>query len=397
MAARCRGCGRLLPFWLWFSREIVCARCAARMEAARQAALQQYHAAVKQTLSDGVITPREWAALEDLRGRLGVEPHDAFETHRGVLQSLCDHALQSRDFSPLRLASLENLAKQLRLPPRVVDQALTRITLEVRRSEAQRSAERHRREFERKEEIRRQQEDTHRRARALRESEVARLREARDHSLEALKSGSPREFEDAIARLFRKLGYSVTQTPYTSDGGRDAIAQKDGRKYGIECKRYGRKNNVGRPQLQQFYAVLRDEGAVSGFYVTTGRFTSGAVEYALRHSIELVDAQRLALLLQQAFPRAGGASTLRSMCLQCGDIVVFSLSVVETGTWCRRGHFVPNDFTQDMLSTHRSANETSCDVCGREMRVRRGSKGQFWGCTGYPECRNTKPYRGKRG
>jgi four helix bundle suffix protein len=32
-----------------------------------------------------------------------------------------------------------------------------------------------------------------------------------------------------------------------------------------------------------------------------------------------------------------------------------------------------------------------CTECGRFMRPRRSAKGDFWGCSGYPECRGTKP------
>lgn len=32
----------------------------------------------------------------------------------------------------------------------------------------------------------------------------------------------------------------------------------------------------------------------------------------------------------------------------------------------------------------------NCEKCGKLMLERSGSKGPFWGCSGYPECRNTK-------
>lgn len=30
-----------------------------------------------------------------------------------------------------------------------------------------------------------------------------------------------------------------------------------------------------------------------------------------------------------------------------------------------------------------------CDQCGNDMKLRTGRDGKFWGCLGYPECRNT--------
>ena len=30
-----------------------------------------------------------------------------------------------------------------------------------------------------------------------------------------------------------------------------------------------------------------------------------------------------------------------------------------------------------------------CRACGCKMQLRRGKFGEFWGCTGYPACKNT--------
>jgi DNA topoisomerase-1 len=38
--------------------------------------------------------------------------------------------------------------------------------------------------------------------------------------------------------------------------------------------------------------------------------------------------------------------------------------------------------------------ETSCDKCGKPMAVRRGRFGEFLACTGYPECKTTRPLVG---
>jgi len=31
-----------------------------------------------------------------------------------------------------------------------------------------------------------------------------------------------------------------------------------------------------------------------------------------------------------------------------------------------------------------------CPLCEKPMRKRRSVKGEFWGCTGFPECRGTR-------
>jgi len=32
-----------------------------------------------------------------------------------------------------------------------------------------------------------------------------------------------------------------------------------------------------------------------------------------------------------------------------------------------------------------------CPLCGQPMRRRNSAKGEFWGCSGFPECKGTRP------
>ena len=41
----------------------------------------------------------------------------------------------------------------------------------------------------------------------------------------------------------------------------------------------------------------------------------------------------------------------------------------------------------------KSGYEVWCESCGCLMKKRRGKFGEFYGCTGYPACRNTKTLR----
>jgi four helix bundle suffix protein len=49
--------------------------------------------------------------------------------------------------------------------------------------------------------------------------------------------------------------------------------------------------------------------------------------------------------------------------------------------------------TTRRLEAREGAREPSpeCPQCGQPMRRRRSAKGEFWGCTGYPECKGTRP------
>lgn len=112
---------------------------------------------------------------------------------------------------------------------------------------------------------------------ALRNAELCSLTTKWLSKSELYQQMTPQRFEASVAVLFRQLGYEVTQTPYSNDRGKDAIAWKDGKKYLIECKHYEAANVIGRRDLQIFVAAMKEENAEAGFYINTGRFAKTAI------------------------------------------------------------------------------------------------------------------------
>ena len=218
---------------------------------------------------------------------------------------------------------------------------------------------------------------------------MKRLAIARVSKKDFLLSGTPKEFEDTVAAMFEKLGYSVKQTPYSSDGGKDAIAMKDGTKVLIECKRY-EKDLIGRPALQKFYAAVMEEKADKGIFVTTSGFARTALDYEFVGSnlIELIDGTTLAHMMIRAFPESSDSEKYAVMCLQCGSRVMFDLLAGESHKMCPNNHPVNNDLRSGMLSLKLVSGKLYCDKCGREMLRVHGRRGDFWGCSGYPKCRS---------
>ncbi|MBM3321696.1 MAG: type I DNA topoisomerase [Candidatus Eisenbacteria bacterium] len=53
------------------------------------------------------------------------------------------------------------------------------------------------------------------------------------------------------------------------------------------------------------------------------------------------------------------------------------------------------DLDQVNVEDAKSATEIVCDRCGKPMVARWGRNGRFLACTGYPECRNTRPLEGE--
>ncbi|MBN8488539.1 MAG: topoisomerase DNA-binding C4 zinc finger domain-containing protein [Burkholderiales bacterium] len=102
--------------------------------------------------------------------------------------------------------------------------------------------------------------------------------------------------------------------------------------------------------------------------VTSGRFTDDAVSFASGRNVALIDGPKLRGLLQQA--KTSG----------CSSAPV---------------HPEDQPSAQAMLEP---AGSPECPVCSKPMLRRiakRGANtgGEFWGCTGYPACRGTRPIR----
>jgi len=224
----------------------------------------------------------------------------------------------------------------------------------------------------------------------LRQEQLRIITEQRLRREDELRSLSPREFEDACSEMFRRLGYSVRQTPYSNDGGKDAVMTKDQRRYVAEFKRFARDKGIGRPHLQKFLAAMRDESADRGFFITTSYFADTAIAYARKNSIELVDAVKLVSMMREAFPDSD-VLAVSAMCLNCGEVHAFGLDESAERT-CACGQTVVCDVLGEPMSVRSILSMPSCERCGKPLRVVVGRGGKFWGCTGYPNCHFTKDF-----
>jgi restriction system protein len=93
----------------------------------------------------------------------------------------------------------------------------------------------------------------------------------------------------------------VEHTGKAGDRGLDGIVRQDALGLdlvGIHAKRY-EGNPVQRPDIQAFVGALQGAQTNRGVFVTTGRFTSGARDYAesVGMSLVLIDGAELARLM----------------------------------------------------------------------------------------------------
>lgn len=166
------------------------------------------------------------------------------------------------------------------------------------------------------------------------------------HWLRAMK---PAEFEQYIAGLFSKLGYKTEVTGGAYDQGVDVIAEKNGIKYYIQCKKFI-TSVVGPSAVRDFYGAIADH-LVNGkaYFITTNKFTLEAERFAEDKPIELIDSFGLIKYIHLA------------------------------------------EEQNKLAAPTPSAEITEkCPQCGGNLVARSGQYGKFYGCSNFPKCRFTK-------
>lgn len=138
---------------------------------------------------------------------------------------------------------------------------------------------------------------------------IAQLESALVHDiLERVRSISPGAFEQLVVDVLLAMGYGGAEergivTQASRDGGIDGVIDQDAlglSKIYIQAKRYGEKNTVGRPAIQEFVGAVHAEGT-QGVFITSSSFTTDAREFAKKlsgsTSVVLVDGEQLARLM----------------------------------------------------------------------------------------------------
>jgi restriction system protein len=162
--------------------------------------------------------------------------------------------------------------------------------------------------------------------------------------LQMLRGKTPIEFEDYIADLFTKLGYKAEAVGGSYDEGVDVVAEKDGIKHYIQCKKFI-TSQVSVGAVRDFYGSIADHLATGkGYFITTNKFTLEAERFAEDKPIELIDSFKLIKYIRMAEEKK------------------------ET-----MGNKIKN-----------------CPKCGGNLIERTGKYGKFYGCSNYPKCQYTE-------
>jgi restriction system protein len=201
----------------------------------------------------------------------------------------------------------------------------------------------------------------------------------RQKDIETLRSMDWRSFEALVGEFYRRQGYRVVAAPGNGpDGGVDLILHKNGRRTFVQCKHW-KAYKVGVKVVRELYGVVAAEKADNGIVVSSGYFTTEAVNFANVQPLELIDGP---LLLEMIRSVKVGRTDQKALEVQTGD-----------GQRTRQD---PADADTVAVRAESAANGPLCPKCGSKLVLRTARQGkyqgrQFWGCSKYPECRYITP------
>lgn len=114
--------------------------------------------------------------------------------------------------------------------------------------------------------------------------------------LERILAQPPAFLERLSLRLLQAMGYGgreslAEHTGKPGDAGLDGLVRQDAlglELVGVQAKRYDRDATVLRPEIQAFVGALQGAQTSRGVFVTTGRYSGGARQFAESVAMRLV-------------------------------------------------------------------------------------------------------------
>jgi ssDNA-binding Zn-finger/Zn-ribbon topoisomerase 1 len=112
-----------------------------------------------------------------------------------------------------------------------------------------------------------------------------------------------------------------------------------------------------------------------GFFVTTGRVTAGAVEFAKRANIQIISGKALQDTYFESTQAKNSDFTYKAICLECGALVLHTLSEDKSQVTCSSGHVVESTVNFQRIaaaSPKPGLRPPKCSKCGTPMRLVKG-------------------------
>lgn len=171
--------------------------------------------------------------------------------------------------------------------------------------------------------------------------------------IDSIRAMSWQAFEELVGEIYRRQMYYVEEPDDAGlDGGADLFLLKGGHKIIVQCKHW-RNTQIDVALIRNLYDAMVAEAADGCIFVSSGDYSQQALAFASGKPIELVD----------------GANLVALVCKTQSSVTPKNIPAVAA-----------------------DAEEPACPKCGEKM-IRRTAKvgtnaGQdFWGCSGFPDCR----------
>lgn len=175
-----------------------------------------------------------------------------------------------------------------------------------------------------------------------------------------LKGMTPARFEVEMANMFTALGYRTELTGGSGDGGIDVVAEKNGKRYFIQCKKFITRE-VTPHDVRDFLGAITNVNnpAERGFFITTNKFTIAAERAAEGNArIELIDGRELVRYYKMAQGKMPSETQIPA----------------------------PMPALAQAMAVQ--SNAPKCPQCGGDLVLRTAKHGaqagkQFWGCANF--------------
>jgi hypothetical protein len=165
------------------------------------------------------------------------------------------------------------------------------------------------------------------------------------------------QFEKVLELAFNRVGYRVTRSGGAhADGGIDLVLENGERRVAVQCKHWTGEY-VTVSEVRELVGSMVDFQISEGMLVTVLGFSEDARSYAKRQNISLMEKWQIIQLLDEA------------------------------NLW--------NDPEAERIL---SDDEKRCPKCEKIMVLKTATRGRrqgekFWGCSGFPKCRQRLAFR----
>lgn len=178
-----------------------------------------------------------------------------------------------------------------------------------------------------------------------------------------------RQFEIYLGHLFQSHGYKAEVTQSAGDYGADLILSKGEKKIVVQAKRYSK--NVGLKAVQEIHTAMNHYGALEAWVVTNSDYTEQAYTLAKSNGVRLINRQELIELI---------------LVLNTGATMPSVKQVIEQSISDSEAAYEVASQTASKNDEH---DNHECPKCGYLLVKRKGSRGEFYGCSNFPKCRHT--------